>query len=364
MTLVDEIERLRKTKKEGVYWDFKRQHHNNKTDLLHDILCLTNAEYDGDRYLIFGIDDVSMKLYDLNADDNRRTQADFLCFLKDNQSKFSEGHYPEVHLEKVTIEDSEIDILIISASVQKPFYLVEKIDGVRPYHIYTRIGDTNTAKDSSASPHQIEQMWRTRFGLDQPPLRRVKIFLTDFSGWDFDTQDNGNGLWWHKVFPEFTIRVEDSDFDCTQEWTRGEIVKDRNFSSIYSIYYHQTRLAQIHWVSFDDRKKSMVEPKWEPCRTGRIYYYERGSIEFAMQLFHAHHNGSDHSKKLRAQSGYVEIPVASEDEMNLFLSNHPPLKPDEVCKKSSEQDEIFMTNQSAFLDWQKNVHGTKQDVSP
>ena len=32
---------------EGVYWDFKLRHHTNKWDLVHDVLCLANAEHDG-----------------------------------------------------------------------------------------------------------------------------------------------------------------------------------------------------------------------------------------------------------------------------------------------------------------------------
>ena len=351
MTLADEVERLRETQKEGVYWDFKQEHHNNKTDLLHDILCLANAEHDGDRYLIFGVEDGSMNLHDLKNDSNRRTQANILTFLKDNQSKFAEGHYPDVHLEKVTIGGSEIDVLIVSASVQKPFYLVEKIDGVKPHHIYTRTGDTNTPKDKSASPRQIEQMWRTQFGLDQSSTKRVKTFLADFDDWDFDTHNSGNGIWWHKVFPEFTIRVEESNFDCTQEWTRGEIVKDRNFSSLYSVYHHQTRLAQIHWVSFDDHKKSMVAPKWKPCSTGRFYYYEQGSIEFSMQLFHAHHNGEDHSKLLKSPDMTTEINLVSADELERFLKTQTAHKITEVCRDPTEQYEIFLKNQLAFTDW-------------
>ena len=29
---------------EGTYWDFKRCHHTNKADLVHDVLCLANAK--------------------------------------------------------------------------------------------------------------------------------------------------------------------------------------------------------------------------------------------------------------------------------------------------------------------------------
>ncbi|WHP66900.1 helix-turn-helix domain-containing protein [Phaeobacter inhibens] len=351
MQLICKIRHLIETGKEGVYWDFKRQHHANKADLLHDILCLANADHDGERYIIFGVEDETKAPRALTCDQIRRTQADILSFFKGNQGKFAENCYPDLRLEKVTLEGNELDVLIISNSPKKPFYLLERIEGVRAHHIYTRILDTNTPKDRSASPGQIEQMWRARFGLDQPPLTRAKTFLADCDGWEFDTQDNGNGLWWYKVFPEFTIRVESSDLDCSQEWTRGEIVKNKNYSSLYSLFYHQTRLTRIHWVSFDDRKKSMVAPRWEPCLTGRFYYYERDSIEFAMQVFHAHHNGADHSKGLAAPTRAVDIPIASSNEVGAFLATQTTYKPYEVSTDPAEQYNLFLKNQRAFQKW-------------
>lgn len=352
MQLSYEINRLIKTGKEGAFWDFKRQHHTKKDELLHDVLCLANAEHDGDRFLIFGIEDGSMRPRDLSGDEVRRTQSDILDFLKSNQRKFAENRHPNVRLEKVEVESCEIDVLIISNSQKKPFYLIDNFQSIKPYHIYSRVEDTNTPPNKSASPHQIELMWRERFGLDKPPLRRVKTFLTDFDGWSYDTQDSGNGIWWYKVFPEFTIQVEDSSFDSKQEWTRGEVVKDHNFSSLYSLYYHQTRLARIHWVSFDDRKKSIVAPKWEPCLTGRLYYYERGSIELAMQLFHAHHNGGDQSKCLNSRSGTVEIPSASIDEVQRFLATQNTHPSHEVSRDPAEQYQLFLTNLRAFQEWE------------
>ena len=36
----DIIERLIDQRAEGVYWDYKEQHHTCKYDLVHDMLCL------------------------------------------------------------------------------------------------------------------------------------------------------------------------------------------------------------------------------------------------------------------------------------------------------------------------------------
>ncbi len=65
-TIINLIER----KKEGAYWDFKRQHHTNNGNLVHDILCLANADHQGERYLIFGVNDGDFSLQAINEDTN------------------------------------------------------------------------------------------------------------------------------------------------------------------------------------------------------------------------------------------------------------------------------------------------------
>ena len=56
---------LASRKTESRYWDFKLQHHENNAELIHDILCLANAEHDGQRYLIFGVEDQSYELHSI-----------------------------------------------------------------------------------------------------------------------------------------------------------------------------------------------------------------------------------------------------------------------------------------------------------
>jgi hypothetical protein len=35
--------------------DFKREFHENNAKLLHDILCLSNSFYEGDRFIVFSV---------------------------------------------------------------------------------------------------------------------------------------------------------------------------------------------------------------------------------------------------------------------------------------------------------------------
>ena len=56
-TFEDKIFELISLKQEGEFWDFKRQWHENKADLLHDIICMANNLTDNDGYIIIGIDE-------------------------------------------------------------------------------------------------------------------------------------------------------------------------------------------------------------------------------------------------------------------------------------------------------------------
>lgn len=346
------VESLRYLKKEGVYWDFKREYHKDKGKLLHDIICFANAEHDGERYIIFGVEDETMNLSCIAADGNRKTQSDVISFLKDNQQKFAEGRYPDIKIHSVTINGNEIDILIVSEAEKKPIYLIDRICEVKPHHIYTRIGDANTPINQSASAHDIERMWRHRFGLNKTAYHRAKALISNFKEWESDVDDSGNIIWHHQVFPEFTIRVDEYAGGVSYEWTRGEVRQDDNCSSSYEIFYHQTRLARIQCISFDNSKKSMVAPKWEPCATGRLYFYEKNSIELIMQLFHAHFMGGDHSKSLRSKNGTIEIPLADQSEVDRFIKSDPRFISDDVCCNSDAQYDIYLNNVSSFLAWQ------------
>ena len=101
-------------------------------------------------------------------------------------------------------------------------------------------------------------MWRERFGLDMPPLERVKRYLDEPDAWSHLIESDGSDAnFYYTVFPEFTLRVTDAEAHMArhEEWTRGEIRTDNNHAGYYELHYHQTRLARIRFVSFDDLKK-------------------------------------------------------------------------------------------------------------
>jgi len=153
--------------------DFKQSFHNNNVKLLHDIICLVNAKADGDRYLVFGVTN-DKNIVGIENDKNKKKSADIQDLLK--QSNFNK--IPEVRLDYEKSESNhEKAILRILNRPDKPFFLTkDKQNGkdiIRAGVVYTRIGDTNISLNNSAPEDRIELMWRERFGIGLPPLRRM-----------------------------------------------------------------------------------------------------------------------------------------------------------------------------------------------
>ena len=74
-------------------------------------------------------------------------------------------------MDSIFINDKELDILTISNESSKPYFLTKdetkRGTMIRAGVVYSRLCDSNTPKDSSANPYEIEEMWRQRFGLDK-----------------------------------------------------------------------------------------------------------------------------------------------------------------------------------------------------
>ena len=366
--LVEIIATLINRKIEGTYWDFKRKHHKNRADLIHDVLCLANAKHTGNRFLIFGVDGEDFSLHPINEDPGRRSQADLVGLFRDNAKKFFQSKFPEFYLTEIRLDGTLLDVLVIEDTPHKPFYLVEKYKKIRAHHIYTRISETNTPVNDAAQPHEIERMWRERFGLDMPPLERAKRYLSDPDAWS----PLGDTNFYHTGFPEFTLRVTDAEDYIArhEEWTRGEIRKDNNYAGYYDLHYHQIRLARIRYVGFDDHKKSMVAPDWEPRGTGRFYFYKADSIDYAVHKFYSTISGRDDSSTLsikgegenqpdeaRSQWGYqMKIPVLRTRELEDFLDSDGERDFREIMYPSTdeaEQYQLFLRNQLDFEYWRK-----------
>jgi hypothetical protein len=152
------------SRRESESLDFKREFHVNNAELLHDILCLSNSFYEGDRVLVFGVANDGT-VYGVENDPNKKTNADFHDFLR--QARFNK--IPKVKLTVHEVDGHEIMALQIMNSPKKPYFILKDFQGgkalVRAGVIYTRLGDTNIPLKETAPEDHIEIMWRERFGI-------------------------------------------------------------------------------------------------------------------------------------------------------------------------------------------------------
>ncbi|GHA70239.1 DNA-binding protein [Formosimonas limnophila] len=358
--LPDIIINLINQAKEGVYWDFKQEHHANTAALVHDIMCLANADHDGDRYIIYGVTN-NYGFCPLKC--NRRTQANLIDTLR--STGFAEGIYPDIRLEQCSINGNVLDILIIQNAANKPYYLVkekkEQSIIVRAHHIYTRTMDSNTPLNQSASPKQIEKMWKERFGLTQTPLEKLRLYLNDAENWAHDDE----GKFYYKYHPEFTIQSTEAfaEQGCeTPEWARGEIgysYTSGNNTYCWTFYYHNTKLFKCVYCKFDGGKKDIVNPDWSAVGSGRIYYYLKDSFEYCFHNFMINHfNKSDHSKNLKRATSpqNFDIPVfESENQLQDFLSFSKmklDIKSNKPTLDNKEQNRLFYELLDIYTEFQ------------
>lgn len=125
-------------------------------DFLHDILCLANNIGNNDAFLIVGVTDN----YEVIGVNEWKKSNEIYDFLK--SKKFAGEHMPEIELKKVYYKYKKIDVLEIKRNNNVPFFLEEKYKDVGT-QIYTRVGDTNTAKNCSARYQDIEKLWEMHF---------------------------------------------------------------------------------------------------------------------------------------------------------------------------------------------------------
>ncbi len=147
------------SKKEDYFYDFKREWvtENKSGDLLHDILCLSNNIENREAYLIIGVTDS----YEVVGVDDWKKSNELFDWLRNIE--FAGDKKPELELIKVYYKYKKIDVLVLKKSNNIPFYIDRNYKGVNPFQIYTRVGDTNTPKNSQACYAYVEKLWELHF---------------------------------------------------------------------------------------------------------------------------------------------------------------------------------------------------------
>lgn len=296
--LTDQVIKLIETQREDDWWDFKQKHHSDKAELVHDIVCMANNRPRRDSYIIFGVEDKSFKIIGVEEDCNRRNQQGITDILRN--ISFAGGVRPRVEVHTITLENHELDVLIIKDSVEVPYYLDKeykdksvknekgKPDGklVRPYYIYTRVVDNNTPIDKQADINDIEYLWRKRFGMDLTIMERLNILLEDTDKWVFDW---GNKKYcYHVDFPEFQILQAE---EMQQGWVPAAAFYTHPvmYLARLNIMYHGTIIYETILWSFDEFRKYLPEAKNDTVKNEFWYsYYLLNSIEGKMLKIFTH----------------------------------------------------------------------------
>jgi hypothetical protein len=247
---------------ESEWLDFKQKHHDNSATFLHDVLCLSNAYAENDRFLVFGVGD-DRQLHGVATDDKRKTNANVQDFLRGANL----NRIPTCRLESHEIGGVTIDVLTIKNRPDKPFYVTKDYDHhgerVRNGVVYTRLGDTNIPKKECAPEDHVELMWRERFGLGLSPLERVERLLDRPDDW---IKIEGDAFLYHRQFPEFTIvDGETLNEKFIEAWTK--LYPDKSARSFeVQLRYLSTMLERFTFVACDGERYRIPLP--EPVRTG------------------------------------------------------------------------------------------------
>lgn len=152
------VERIR-LQHEDFDIDFKREWYSpeKKASMLHDILCLSNNIENKDAYLVIGVDDE----YNVVGVTEAIKSNDIIDYMKSKH--FAGDHIPWLELKKLYYMYKTVYVIVCKSSKYVPFYLTEREQKVCDHRIYTRVGDTNTPVDKSASYADVERLWRIHF---------------------------------------------------------------------------------------------------------------------------------------------------------------------------------------------------------
>ena len=347
------IKSLIEKKKEGSWWDFKREHHENPIDLLHDILCLSNTIHDGKRYLVIGVSN-KYELVDVNDGKLRRTQANILDFLK--TKKFSGDNIPNVSLDTVVIEGKEIDLITIENELKKPYYLLfDEKKGkklLRSGVVYSRVGDTNTPIDKCANPNDVELMWRERFRLDLKSTEKFKSILLDYENWQYDGIDKA----FYNLDSDYSIEIGSKEEKGGKFWWQN-IFFEEPYSYYYHLKYKNSDIHKIKVVRFMNENLCIPHPSVEfitypEAEDGLdvdfycdLFYFRKDSIEYSLfyhmrsiEVSEVTHNTYETPIKNQIKPALIYLPFVILDDEEDF---------EELCRNIREKFSIFIESKNS-----------------
>ena len=249
MTFYEEILKLIDMHQEGAYWDFKKKWYGKEkdSDQLFDVICMANNLANRDAYIIIGIDEEKdYSVCDVRQDPNRRNTQMLTDFIR--SKKFAGDFRPVIKVEPLQMQDGWIDVIVVQNSTNTPFFLKVRYKNVNANNIYVRLQDSNTPCGRSADFHQIEYLWKKRFGMLLTPVEKVKLYLKHPEHWENSPVLEDKK--YYKYEPEYTIEhtFEADDRRNGYEYYLFAQTDPRPHWCDIRICYHQTVLADLGGV--------------------------------------------------------------------------------------------------------------------
>jgi hypothetical protein len=354
--LQSKIRELIYKKKEGEYWDFKQTYPEN-VDLLHDVLCMANCLFKGNRYIIIGVKDN----FEIIGIDEPKKQADVNDFF--SNIHFAGDIRPEIELNNLKIDNKQVDVITICDKPNKPYFLSKDFSEgkrvIRAGVVYSRVGDKNTAINCTVDLYHLEKMWEQHFGLDEPIADRLRKLLKKPQEWSnlVDTQEiSSYNKLYHKYSPEFTIELSEPEEREGESFCYYFFNKTSFWETAY-FKYNSVTIFNLDYVYCDEMRILLPVPEIMNLNPGSygywFYYYilnnDRGLF---LQFIH-----NDVKIESRGECPPILI-FESDDEFRDFvqkakkeIKNIEKLKPKTICfrKQNFSNESCRITENARFL---------------
>lgn len=300
--------------------DFKEEWYgrNEKAEIARDILSFVNTTHHKDCYIFIGIsDDLEIVGVDPN-DSNRKNQNDFLDMIR----HWPTANYiiPKVSLFEFKVDSKIIDVIRIFNTTEVPVYFNkgyptkisrDKRSGewqISPNQVFTRIGDVNTPRDSSADYNIIKDLWQKSFHLDLSIYKQYEYKLKDVSNWRYIENEDTSGFI-YQLDPDYFILIEDDNMNRNQvEAYSIDVIDCRVGWDILKLKYRHLTIGNYMLTYLDGARGMLVPPDYGFIKkdntfleTYSYYKYLKTDIRYILnQMIHtAFSNNSDFKHTLR-----------------------------------------------------------------
>lgn len=316
-------------------WDFKQEWHDNKAKLAADIINFVNTPSHENHFLIFGVSD-NQKIVGVEKDSNRRTKQQVVDFLY--SLPFAQSGFPKVDLQTFKVENHEVDVLTIFNSNSVPFFLAKeyayKGTYIKPGTVYSRVNDSNTPFNKSASDQRIELLWKKRFRLGVPIKTRLEYIIRTSRKSDWDSKfEEGNEVFLYNKDPDFKMVDTEDDIprDSIMEFSYSQI-DPKVYWHRLELYYRNNLIKEFLMVSLDGSRLSTIVPgetffTFDYDYMVPVEYEIRQSLERAInQLIDSFDEYNYKEEAAVARENYFKdvIVVDSEQELKNILKELDP----------------------------------------